>query len=87
MVEKSFPTLESINAALDILQANGVKTIDTARFYMNSEERLGQANASSRFAIDTKHPGGIAPEASSQESIVSIANESLNYLQTDQVCI
>jgi aflatoxin B1 aldehyde reductase len=86
MDEESYPTLESINAALDILQAKGVKTIDTARIYLNSEERLGQVNASSRFAIDTKHPGGFAPEANSQELIGSIANQSLNYLQTDQVC-
>ncbi|KAJ5854280.1 hypothetical protein N7534_006823 [Penicillium rubens] len=85
MDEESYPTLESINAALDILQANGVKTIDTARIYLNSEERLGLVNASSRFAIDTKHPGGFAPEANSQELIGSIANQSLNYLQTDQV--
>jgi predicted CoA-binding protein len=65
MNEESYPTLESINAALDILEANGVRTIDIVRIYMNSEELLGQVNASSRFAIDTKHPGGFAPEANS----------------------
>lgn len=85
MVEEAYPTLDSINAALDILQANNIKTIDTARIYLSSEERLGQVKASSRFAIDTKHPGGFAPEANSQESISSIANQSLSYLQTDQV--
>ncbi|KAJ5521276.1 hypothetical protein N7527_005391 [Penicillium freii] len=85
MVEEAYPTLDSINAALDILQANNIKTIDTARIYLSSEERLGQVKASSRFAIDTKHPGGFSPEANSQESISSIANQSLDYLQTDQV--
>jgi aryl-alcohol dehydrogenase-like predicted oxidoreductase len=78
--EESYPTLDSINTALDILQANGVKTIDIARIYKNSEERLGQVNASSRFAIDTKHPGGFAPEANSQELIGSIVSQSLNAL-------
>ncbi|KAJ5294313.1 hypothetical protein N7508_009134 [Penicillium antarcticum] len=85
MMEESYPTLESIDAALEILQANGVTSIDTARIYGTSEERLGQIKASSRFAIDTKHPGGFAPEANTQELIGSIANQSLKYLQTDQV--
>jgi aflatoxin B1 aldehyde reductase len=85
MDSDSYPTLESINKFLDILHAGGVKTIDTARIYLKSEELLGNVHASSRFAIDSKLPGGFWPEPSTPDTIVSILKETLTLLQTDQV--
>lgn len=85
MDEVSYPTLESINEVLDVLQAKGIKTIDTAKLYNNSEELLGELHADSRFTIDSKYPGGFGPEPSTPESFVTTLNESLALLQTDQV--
>ncbi|CAG8141153.1 unnamed protein product [Penicillium salamii] len=83
--EGAFPTTEAINQFLDVLQARGVKSIDTARIYPDSEERLGNAHADSRFAIDSKYPGGFSPVPSTPESLVSTLKETLALLQTDQL--
>ncbi|KAL3491745.1 NADP-dependent oxidoreductase domain-containing protein [Aspergillus germanicus] len=84
-MESDFTTLESTTETLDLLEANGVTTIDTARFYPDSEEWLGEAAAPSRFIIDTKYPGGFASKASSKEGLVASAEESLAALGVDQV--
>lgn len=85
MDEVAYPTLESINEVLDILQSNGIKTIDTAKIYKNSEELLGKVHADSRFILDSKYPGGLSPVPSTPESLVTSLNESLAHLQTNQV--
>ncbi|KAJ5327424.1 Aldo/keto reductase subgroup [Penicillium brevicompactum] len=82
----ALPEVDALNEFLDILQARGVTNIDTARVYANSEERLG-AHADSRFAIDSKYPGGVSQEPSTPESLVSILQQSLDLLQTDQLDI
>ncbi|KAJ5385022.1 Aldo/keto reductase subgroup [Penicillium concentricum] len=87
MDEVAYPTLESINEVLDILQANGINHIDTAKFYNNSEALLGKIHAESRFTIDSKYPGGFAPEPSTPESFVANLNQSLALLQTAQLDI
>ncbi|KAF5854731.1 hypothetical protein ETB97_012681, partial [Aspergillus alliaceus] len=84
-METEFVSLEETKNALGLLEAGGVKTIDTARVYLNSEEWLGQAGAAARFSIDTKYPGGFAPEVSSREDVIKSADESLRLLKTDQV--
>ncbi|CAP94794.1 hypothetical protein E8E15_004183 [Penicillium rubens] len=81
----SYPTLESIREVLNILHAKGIKNIDTAKRYGNSEELLGKLQAHSRFTIDSKFPGGAGPEPSTPESLVTSLNESLALLQTDQL--
>ncbi|CAG7924564.1 unnamed protein product [Penicillium olsonii] len=83
----SFPSTEAINEFLDVLQAKGVNTIDTARIYTGSEERLGTVHAESRFAIDSKYPGAFSPVASTPESLVSNLKETLELLQTKQLDI
>ncbi|KGO77324.1 Aldo/keto reductase [Penicillium italicum] len=85
MDEVSYPTLESINEVLNILQAKGIKTLDTAKIYNNSEELLGKLHADSRFILDSKYPGGFSPEPSTPESFATALNESLARLQTDQL--
>ncbi|KAJ5531547.1 Aldo/keto reductase subgroup [Penicillium freii] len=87
MDEVAYPTLESINEVLDILQANGINHIDTAKYYNNSEELLGKLHAESRFTIDSKYPGGFASEPSTPESFNANLNRSLSLLQTDQLDI
>ncbi|KAJ5487613.1 hypothetical protein N7530_001913 [Penicillium desertorum] len=68
----SYPTLESISEVLDILHAKGIKNIDTAKRYSNSEELLGKLQAHSRFTIDSKFPGGAGPEPSTPESLLDV---------------
>ncbi|CAI7586711.1 unnamed protein product [Penicillium glandicola] len=85
MDEVAYPTLESINEVLDILHAKGIKIIDTAKLYKNSEELLGKLHADSRFIIDSKYPGGFSSEPSTPESFLASLDESLALLQTDQL--
>ena len=85
MDEVSYPTLESVNEVLDILLARDIKNIDTARIYANSEERLGSVHADSRFAIDSKLPGGFQLEPTTPETVASTLKKTLSLLQTDQV--
>ncbi|KAL4926139.1 aldo/keto reductase family protein [Aspergillus undulatus] len=71
--------------ALSILQAEGVKSIDTAAIYGDSEEILGRLAAYKTHTIDTKYPGGFGPTPSTKDAILAVANESFKKLQTDQV--
>ncbi|KAJ5163134.1 Aldo/keto reductase subgroup [Penicillium coprophilum] len=87
MDEVAYPNLESINEVFDILQANGIKHIDTAKFYNNSEVLLGNLHAHSRFTIDSKYPGGFGSEPSTPESFTETLDQSLARLQTDQLDI
>ncbi|KAH8805170.1 NADP-dependent oxidoreductase domain-containing protein [Xylogone sp. PMI_703] len=77
--------IEDIEETLKLLEDSGIKKIDTARIYGVSEEVLGKSGASSRFAVDTKYPGGFSPEPSSKTTVISAGEESLRQLQTNQV--
>jgi diketogulonate reductase-like aldo/keto reductase len=84
-MSSEFGSLEAARHALDLLGASGVKSIDTARIYPDSEAYLGQAGAAARFSIDTKYPGGFAPTASGKEGLIASIEESLKALKTEQV--
>jgi aryl-alcohol dehydrogenase-like predicted oxidoreductase len=84
MSEESFGSVEKMREGLSILQAEGIKYIDTATLYGESEKFLGDLGASKTHTIDTKYPGGFAGP-SSKEKILATANESLKKLQTNQV--
>lgn len=84
MLKENFPP-EKVEQVLDALEEAGVKAIDTATIYQESEAILGESGASSRFTIDTKYPGGFGPEPSTQENILAVSEQSLKALQTDQV--
>jgi aflatoxin B1 aldehyde reductase len=77
--------LQTAAEALELLQKHGVTKIDTAQAYGNSEETLGKLNAASRFAIDTKYPGGLIPNDATTEVVVEGGKESLKKLNTDKV--
>lgn len=76
---------DSIREILDILERKGVRSIDTARLYRESEELLGQVHSSDRFNIDTKLLGGFAPEPTTKESVIESGELSLRLLQTNRV--
>jgi len=75
----------AINAVLDVLETEGIKRIDTAQIYGNSEEYLGKVKASSRFTIDTKVGGALRPGTATKEGVVKAAKESMQKLGTNKV--
>jgi aflatoxin B1 aldehyde reductase len=84
----AFPDSEAINAGLDLLEKNGVKTLDTAQRYGESEKLLGEANAGSRFIIDTKSQGGFVPgSALKPENLYKLTHQSVEKLKVSNVDI
>jgi len=78
---------DNIEEQFNVLEAHGVKILDTAQIYGDSERVLGDASACSRFIVDTKLPGGIQIESLSPERITAGIDESLARLKTDKVDI
>lgn len=76
---------EYINEAFKILQAHGVKNLDTAQLYGNSEQKLGEVKAGDKFIIDTKWTGGFVAGSASKDNIISSAKESIKKLGVKQV--
>jgi len=73
----AFTDAESLKGVFKVLQDNGVKNIDTAQLYGESETILGQANAGDHFIIDTKSKGGFdAGNALKPEVLSKLAHES-----------
>ncbi|KAH8806170.1 putative aldehyde reductase [Xylogone sp. PMI_703] len=83
MVSPNSP--EQVDQVLKTLEEAGIDTIDTAQTYGKSEELLGQANAASRFVIDTKHCGGMIPGESTKDKVVARGLDSLKRLRTETV--
>lgn len=71
---------------LKLLEELGVKIIDTAAIYGQSEKFLGEKGAANRFTLDTKHPGFMNPEPSTKDVVIASGKESLKKLGTSQVC-
>lgn len=72
---------------LNLVEELGIKTLDTAAVYGESERWLGENKAAGRFTIDTKYPGAMSPEPSSKDVVVATGKESLKKLATSQVCL
>lgn len=73
----------TLKSAFDLLEQNGVTTIDTANLYGDSETILGDAGAPGRFTIDTKTRGGFNKEGGgARDAIVEEAANSRGKLGT-----
>jgi hypothetical protein len=70
---------------LKVAEEQGIKNIDTAYIYAESEVWLGEAGAPSRFFVDTKHPGGLSSVHATAEDVLQKAEESLKRLKIDFV--
>jgi len=72
---------------LDTIQELGIKHIDTAAIYGESENLLGQTKAATTrgFIVDTKHASGFDPNPTNKESVIEGALTSLARLQTESV--
>jgi aflatoxin B1 aldehyde reductase len=77
-----FSTPEQVEDALNVLEKEGIKAIDTAQAYGTSEEMLGKTGAAARFVIDTKYPGGLTPNDATKETVIAGGRESLKKLNT-----
>lgn len=72
----TFKTVEDCHDVFKILTRHGVDTIDTAQLYGDSEKILGEAKAGEQFIIDTKTPGGFAPQNNTPDVIIKNGHES-----------
>ncbi|KNG46135.1 Aldo/keto reductase [Stemphylium lycopersici] len=79
-----FNTQEVRAQVVDILLANDIKKIDTARMYEGSEVAIGQLEKRKHFDIDTKLVGGFAPGTVTKEGVVKDCQDSLERAQIDQ---
>ncbi|TLD19137.1 hypothetical protein PspLS_09913 [Pyricularia sp. CBS 133598] len=70
---------------LDALRELGIKNIDTAQLYGESETGLGQANAAADFNIDTKLSCMAMDSPANKANVVKFGRESLEKLKTDSV--
>ncbi|KAJ4993586.1 aldehyde reductase [Stagonosporopsis vannaccii] len=80
----SFNAPDKVAAAIDVLLASGVTTIDTARIYPGSEAAIGGQEKRTQFTIDTKVPGGFAPGTAHKDTIVEHAKEALQKVNIKQ---
>ena len=79
---------EDVKEVLKVLESEGIKKIDTAQIYANSENLLGKVEAGKRFVLDTKCAGGFVPGASEKNTFIKEGKESLKRLGVDKVrCI
>jgi aflatoxin B1 aldehyde reductase len=69
---------------LDILEKEGISTLDTAEIYTGSEDEIGYHGAAKLFTIDTKLPGGFG-KSRSKDEIIAGGKASLERLKTKQV--
>lgn len=79
-----FKTHEEQEEVVDVLLANGVKNIDTARLYTGSEKAIGQCAKRTQFTIDTKWIGGFAPGTITKDAAIADAKDSLKTVDIDQ---
>ncbi|CAD0096552.1 unnamed protein product [Aureobasidium mustum] len=79
-VGRAFKTVEDCHDVFKTLKAFDVETIDTAQLYGESEKILGEAKAGEQFIIDTKTPGGFAPQNNTPDIITKNGHESSKIL-------
>ncbi|EME49280.1 hypothetical protein DOTSEDRAFT_68148 [Dothistroma septosporum NZE10] len=78
---REFGDVNKLKQALDLLEKKGVKNIDTATLYGQSEQILGEAGAGQRFTLDTKVRGGFG-DGATKELIKSETTDSKKKLGT-----
>jgi aryl-alcohol dehydrogenase-like predicted oxidoreductase len=72
---------------LSVLEQHGVKAIDTATAYPQSEALLGELSAAKRFTVHTKAPPAFEPGSLGRQNLTRAFNKSLEDLKTDHIDI
>ncbi|UPL01760.1 hypothetical protein LCI18_012694 [Fusarium solani-melongenae] len=80
-------TAEGVEEFLSTFVAGGIKEIDTAQVYGESELILGTNDASKRFDISTKLPGKYVPGSLSKDEVLTRTKASLETLKLRQLDI
>lgn len=83
--ERKFKTIEDARQVLITLEQAGLKHLNTAQLYGDSEKTLGQLRAGERFFIDTKAAGGAIPGALGRREVVRRAYLSLKNLGVEHI--
>jgi aflatoxin B1 aldehyde reductase len=81
-----FNTQEARAELIDVLIANDIKNIDSARIYEGSEVTIGQLEKRKDFIIDSKLAGGFGPPGSTctKEGVIRDTQDSLERAKIDQ---
>ncbi|CAO2647345.1 Nn.00g082670.m01.CDS01 [Neocucurbitaria sp. VM-36] len=79
-----FKTPEERAQIADLLLANGVTNLDTARLYPGSEVAIGGLDKRTSFTIDTKLVGGFGPGNSGKDTVIRDAQDSLERVKIKQ---
>ncbi|KAF3939084.1 hypothetical protein ABW19_dt0209729 [Dactylella cylindrospora] len=61
---------------LDLLEELGIKHVDTAQIYGQSEFALGKANPDHKFIVDTKFGGGFKKGSGTYENVIAHGTEA-----------
>ncbi|KAL4867079.1 hypothetical protein BDV12DRAFT_198559 [Aspergillus spectabilis] len=69
--DTEFEGFEKIKQVIPLLEREGIKTIDTAALYGDSEVILGRLGAAKAHTIDTKYHGGFATNLATKEEILN----------------
>ncbi|KAF5575610.1 aldehyde reductase [Fusarium pseudocircinatum] len=80
-------TAAGVKTYLDALAAGGVKEIDSAQAYGDSELVLGDNGAPKKFEVSTKLPVIMDPGSYRRDEVVTRTQKSLERLRVDQVDI
>lgn len=80
----NFNTPDVREQLLNLLLANGVTNIDTARGYPGSEIAIGALDKRTSFAIDTKLPSGFAPGSATKDGVIRDSQDSLDKVKIKQ---
>ncbi|KIX98403.1 uncharacterized protein Z520_05704 [Fonsecaea multimorphosa CBS 102226] len=72
-----FISEKDIEATYELISKYGVKRLDSAQLYGESEKRLGETKAGDRFSIDTKWLMGWSPGLATKDGIIASAKESV----------
>lgn len=80
----SYNTPEIREQLQDLLLANGITNIDTARGYPGSEVAIGTLDKRTSFAIDTKLVSGFAPGSTTKDAVIRDSQDSLDKVKIKQ---
>ncbi|KAL2816550.1 NADP-dependent oxidoreductase domain-containing protein [Aspergillus granulosus] len=84
LTEHSFGGIDGMKEAVSILNAEGVKNIDSAAIHGEHEHIMAKIEIAKTFEIDSKWSGAAMPVPSTKEAIIASAEASLKNMGVDQ---
>ena len=81
----SLETIDRSKTFLEACESLGIKELDTARAYGDSEATLGQLDAGKKFIIQTKVPA--MPGCQTHDALIACQQKSFEELKVDSVRI